>query len=137
MWAVLDAQSTHSLGRPYHSLLAYFHCLDPCASDGEVLWGFAVVYHIFELERNRVKIMLSQKRKKRKKTEVLNDRLGMNVLNTGNELIDKQKNSFQRELPVAEVEEILQARSKEIKNHDIVPKVGSIPMDRGDADASG
>ena len=63
-------------------------------------------------------------------------RLGMNVLNTGNELIGKQKNSFQRELPVAEVEEILQARSKEIKNHDIVSKVGSIPMDKGDADAS-
>lgn len=40
MWAVLDAQSTHSLGRPYHSLLAYFHCLDPCASDGEVFMGF-------------------------------------------------------------------------------------------------
>jgi hypothetical protein len=66
----------------------------------------------------------------------VNDRLGMNVLNTGNELIGKQKNRFQRELPVAEVEEILQARSKEIKNHGIVPKVGSIPMDRGDADAS-
>jgi hypothetical protein len=38
--AVINVQYTHSLCRPYHSLFAYFHRVDPCAGDGEVFMGF-------------------------------------------------------------------------------------------------
>jgi hypothetical protein len=42
------------------------------------------------------------------------ERLRVNVLNAGDELIGKEENYFQRELAITEVEEILEARSKEI-----------------------
>lgn len=63
-------------------------------------------------------------------------RFGMNVLNTGDELISQQQNRLQRELAVAEVEKILQAGSKEIKNHGIVITFSSEPTDKWDANTT-
>ena len=62
--------------------------------------------------------------------------LGVDVLNSGDELVGEQEDRLQRELSVAEVEEILQAGSEEIQNHGIVVTLSTEPADEGDADAA-
>lgn len=62
--------------------------------------------------------------------------LGVDVLDAGDELIGQQKNGLQGELAVAEVEEILQARAEEIKNHGIVVTLGTEPADKWDTDTT-
>ena len=63
--------------------------------------------------------------------------LGMDVLDAGDELIGQQKNGLQGELAVAEVEKILQAGSEEIKNHGIVVALGTKPADKWDTNTTG
>lgn len=67
----------------------------------------------------------------------MNEGLGMDILDAGDELIRKKQNRLQGELPVAEVEEVLQARSKKVKNHRIVVTLGTEPANERDADTSG
>ena len=62
--------------------------------------------------------------------------LGVNVLNAGDELVSEEEDCLQGELAVAEVEEILQAGSEEVKNHGIVVTLGSEPADKWDTNAS-
>lgn len=62
--------------------------------------------------------------------------LGVDVLDAGDELIGQQKNGLQGELAVAEVEEILQAGAEEIKNHGIVVTLGTEPADKWDTDTT-
>jgi hypothetical protein len=66
----------------------------------------------------------------------MDEGLGMNVLNARDELIGQQQHRLQWKLPVAEVEEILQAGSKEIKNHGIVITFGSKPADKRDSNTT-
>lgn len=63
--------------------------------------------------------------------------LGMDVLDAGDELIGQQKNGLQGELAVAEVEKILQAGSEEIKNHGIVVALSTEPADKWDTNTTG
>ena len=44
----------------------------------------------------------------------VNERLGVDVLDAGDELIGKQQDRLEREFAVAEVEEVLQGRAEEI-----------------------
>jgi hypothetical protein len=53
--------------------------------------------------------------------------LGVDVFDTGNELIGKKKYSLKRELAVAEVEKILQTRAEEIDDHGVVVTFGTEP----------
>lgn len=62
--------------------------------------------------------------------------LGMDVLDTGDELIGQQQNCLHREFAVAKVEEILQAGSKEVENHGIVVTLGTEPTNKWDADSA-
>jgi hypothetical protein len=57
--------------------------------------------------------------------------LGVDVLDTRDELICEEQGSLQRELAVAEVEQVLQTRSEEIQNHGIVVTLGSEPAHEG------
>ena len=66
----------------------------------------------------------------------VDERLRVDVLNTGNELIGEQKNGLQRELAVAEVKEILQAGSKKIKDHGIVVTFSAEPANERDPDTA-
>jgi len=63
-------------------------------------------------------------------------RLGVNVLDTGDELIGEKKDGLQRELAVAEVEKILQTGSEKVENHSIVVTLGTEPADEGDTDTT-
>ena len=66
----------------------------------------------------------------------MDEGLGVDVFNAGDELIGEKENSLQRELAVAEVEEILQAGSEEVEDHSIIVALSSEPADEGNADAS-
>jgi hypothetical protein len=67
----------------------------------------------------------------------VDERLGVNVLNAGDELIGQEKNGLQGEFAVAEVEEILQGRAKQVQNHSIVVALGTEPAHEWDTDTAG
>lgn len=67
----------------------------------------------------------------------MDEGLSMNVLDTRDELIGKEKHGLEGELPVAEVEEILQTGSEQIKNHGIVITLRAEPTDKRDSNSSG
>ena len=67
----------------------------------------------------------------------------MLALNAGNDtagsthqLICKQQNRLETELPVTEVEEVFQAGAEEVEDHGVVVTLGAEPANEGDADAS-
>jgi hypothetical protein len=62
--------------------------------------------------------------------------LGVDILDAGNQLVGQEKDGLQGELPVAEVEEILQTGSEQIQNHGIVVALGSEPADKWDTDTA-
>jgi hypothetical protein len=62
--------------------------------------------------------------------------LGVNVLDAGDELICEEEDSLQGEFAVAEVEEILQTGAEEIENHGIVIALGTEPANEGDTDTT-
>jgi hypothetical protein len=62
--------------------------------------------------------------------------LGVDVLDAGDELIGEKKNCLQGELAVAEVKEVLQAGSEEIEDHGIVLTLSSEPADKWDTNTT-
>ena len=62
--------------------------------------------------------------------------LGVDVLDAGDELIGQEENGLQGELAVAEVEEILQTGAEEIQDHGIVVTLSSEPADKRNTDTS-
>jgi hypothetical protein len=63
--------------------------------------------------------------------------LGVDVFDAGNELIGEKKDGLQRELAVTEVEKVLQTGTQEIDDHSIVITFGTEPTDEGDTDTTG
>jgi hypothetical protein len=63
--------------------------------------------------------------------------LGVDVLDAGDELVGQKQDGLQRELAVAEVEQVLQAGAEQVENHGIIVALSTEPADEGDADASG
>ena len=63
--------------------------------------------------------------------------LGVNVLDAGDELVGQQQDRLQGEFTVAEVEEILETGAEEVKDHGVIVALGSKPADERDADAAG
>ena len=66
----------------------------------------------------------------------MDERLGMDVLNPRDELVREKQDGLQREFAVAEVEEVFQAGSQEIKHHGVVVTFGPEPADEGDSHSS-
>lgn len=67
----------------------------------------------------------------------VDERLGVDVLDAGDELVGQEQDSLQGELAVAEVEKVLQAGAEQVENHGIVIALSTEPADEWDADASG
>lgn len=67
----------------------------------------------------------------------VDERLGMDVLDSGDELVGQEEHRLQRELAVAEVEEVLEAGPEEIQDHRIVVTFRAKPADKGDANSTG
>jgi hypothetical protein len=52
-------------------------------------------------------------------------------------LISKEKNSFERELPIAEVEQVFEGRAQQVDNHRIIVTFGTEPAHERNANATG
>ena len=66
----------------------------------------------------------------------MDEGLGMDILDTGDELVGEEENGLQGEFAVAEIEQILQAGSEEVEDHSIIVALGSEPADEGDANTA-
>ena len=51
-------------------------------------------------------------------------------------MISKQQNRLEREFAIAEVEEVLKGRTKEVDDHRVVVTFGAEPPDKGDTDTA-
>ena len=67
----------------------------------------------------------------------VNERLGVDVLDAGDQLISKEEDGLEGELSVAEVEKILQTGSEKIEDHGVVVTLGTEPADKWDTDTTG
>jgi hypothetical protein len=67
----------------------------------------------------------------------VDERLGVDVLDAGDELVGEQQDGLQRELAVAEVEEIFQRRAEQVQDHGVVVALGAEPAHKGNADTAG
>tara|TARA_R110002003_G_scaffold202_8_gene15712 strand:+ start:4601 stop:5092 length:492 start_codon:yes stop_codon:yes gene_type:complete len=63
--------------------------------------------------------------------------LGVDVFDAGNELVGEQQDCLQRELAVAEVEEVLQGGAEQVQDHGIVVAFGAEPAHEWDPDTAG
>lgn len=66
----------------------------------------------------------------------MDKRFGVNILDSGDQLVGEQQDGFQREFAVAEVEEVFQARTKEIEHHRVVVTLGTKPANERNTDTS-
>ena len=53
------------------------------------------------------------------------------------ELVSKKKDSFERELPIAEVKQVFKGRAQQVDNHRIVVTFGTEPAHERNANATG
>ena len=67
----------------------------------------------------------------------MDERFGVDVFDTRDELICKKQDGLQREFAIAEVEKVLQTRTKKVQNHSIVITFCSEPADERDTNTSG
>ena len=66
----------------------------------------------------------------------VNEVLPVDELYTTDELISEQEDGLQAHLPVAEIEEILEAGTEELHHHHIVVVLGAVVLHQGDAHPS-
>lgn len=66
----------------------------------------------------------------------MDEGLGVDVLDTRDELIGQEKDGLEGEFSVTEVEEILQTGTEEIENHGIVVTLGTEPANKRNADTT-
>ena len=67
----------------------------------------------------------------------VNEGLGVDVFDPGNELVRQKKHGLQGELAVAKIEQVLQAGSQEIDHHGIVVTLGAKPTHKWNAHTTG
>jgi hypothetical protein len=104
----------------------------------EVSLGIAVLLGQAEVDNVNLVSTLADTHEEVVRLDITMDKgLGMDVFDAGDQLIRQQKDGLQGELPVAEVEEILQTGSEQIENHRVVVTLGSEPTNERDADTSG
>lgn len=66
----------------------------------------------------------------------VDEALGVDVLDTADQLVGQQEDGLEGEFAVAEVEEILEGRSEEVEDHGVVVTLGAEPSNKGNADAA-
>jgi hypothetical protein len=63
--------------------------------------------------------------------------LGVDVLDAGDELVGQEQDGLEREFAVAEVEEILERRAQKVQDHGVVVAFCAEPSYKGNADTAG
>jgi hypothetical protein len=66
----------------------------------------------------------------------MDEGLGVDIFDPGDELIGKEEDSLQRELAVAKVEEVFQTGAKQVQDHGIVVTFSSKPANEGNPNAT-
>lgn len=66
----------------------------------------------------------------------VDERLGVDILDTRDKLIGEEQDGLQRELAVAKVEEILEGGTEEVQDHGVVVALGAKPAHEGDTDTT-
>jgi len=66
----------------------------------------------------------------------VNERLGVNVFDSRDELIGEEEDRLQGEFAVAEVEQVFQTGSEKVEDHGIVITFGAKPADEGDTNTT-
>ena len=66
----------------------------------------------------------------------VNERFGVDVFDPRNQLVGQEQNGLERELAVAEVEQVFQAGAEKIQNHGVVVALRSEPANKGDTDTA-
>ena len=67
----------------------------------------------------------------------MDEGLGVDILDTGDELVGEKEDGLEREFAVAEVEEILERWAKQIEHHGVVVALCPKPSYERDADTAG
>lgn len=67
----------------------------------------------------------------------VDERLGVDVLDSGYKLIGEQEHGLEGELAVAEVEQVLKTGTKKIDHHGVVVTLGTEPANKWDTDTAG
>ena len=106
--------------------------------DVEVRLGIAVLLSQTEVNNVDLIASLSDAHEKVVGLDIaVNEGLGMDVFDAGDELVSQQQDGLQREFPVAEVEEIFERGTEKVKDHGVVVTLGAKPADEGDTHATG
>lgn len=66
----------------------------------------------------------------------MDERLGMDIFDPGNELVSQEKHRLQGEFAVAKIEQVFQAGSQEVKDHSVVVALGAKPANERNANPS-
>ena len=67
----------------------------------------------------------------------MDEGLGVDVFDAGDELVGEQQHGLERELAVAEVEEVFERWAEQVEHHGVVVTFRAEPSYEGDADAAG
>jgi hypothetical protein len=105
--------------------------------DVEVRLGIAVLLGESEIDHVDLVAALANAHEEVVRLDIaVDERLGVDVLDSGDELVGEEQNGLEGELAVAEVEQVLQRGTKEIQDHGIVVALGTKPADEGNADTT-
>jgi hypothetical protein len=107
---------------------------------GDVEVGLGVTVFLSKTEINHVDLVATLSNAHQEVVGLnitVDEGLGVDVFDAGNELIGEKQDGLERELAVAEVEEILQTRTEKIDNHGIVVTFGTEPANEGNAHTTG
>jgi hypothetical protein len=106
--------------------------------DVEVRLGIAVLLGQTEVDHVDLVAALADAHEEVVRLDVaVDERLGVDVLDAGDELVGEEQDRLQRELAVAEVEQVLEGGAEEVQDHGIVVALGAEPAHKGNADAAG
>lgn len=104
----------------------------------EVSLGITVLLGQTEIDNVDLVAALANAHKEVVRLDItVDERLGVDVLNAGDELVGEEQDGLQGELAVAEVEEILEGRAEQVQNHGIVVTLGAEPAHEGNSDTAG
>ena len=67
----------------------------------------------------------------------VDEALGVDVLDAGDELVGEEQHGLEGELAVAEVEEVFERRAEQVEHHGVVVTLRAEPSYEGNADAAG
>lgn len=104
----------------------------------EVCLGVAVLLGQTEIDNVDLVTPLSNAHEEVVRLDVtVNEALGVDVLDTADQLVGQQEDGLEGEFAVAEVEEILEGGSEEVEDHGVVVTLGTEPAHEGNTDAAG